>query len=96
MLASTLGIELDPNVAWDESTKLLQRIFNNKNIIGFDVVELAQDNHDRNSAFAVAKIVYKMLGYKLAVEIRTRGADWPESPSGSFFRFPEAQPPAHS
>jgi agmatinase len=81
---------------WDEATELLQKIFNKKMIIGFDVVELAHDRHDRNSAFAVAKIIYKMMGYKLAAEIHNGSARWPENPAGPFFSFPEAPLPKRS
>jgi arginase family enzyme len=37
--------------------------------VGFDVVELSSDESDRNSPFAVAKLIYKMLGFKLASSV---------------------------
>ncbi len=49
---------------WDEAIQLLQNIFISKKVVGFDVVELAHSSYDRNSPFAVAKLVYKMLGFK--------------------------------
>ena len=49
---------------WDEGIALLQKIFAQKNVIGFDVVELSYNEHDRNSPFAVAKMIYKMIGFK--------------------------------
>ncbi len=49
---------------WDEAMALLQKIFTQKNVIGFDVVELAYRENDRNSPFAVAKLIYKMIGFK--------------------------------
>jgi agmatinase len=49
---------------WDEALELLQKIFYQKIVIGFDVVELAFNEHDRNSPFAVAKLIYKMIGLK--------------------------------
>jgi agmatinase len=48
---------------WDEALTLLQQIFTKKQVIGFDVVELSYQEHDRNSPFAVAKLIYKMLGF---------------------------------
>lgn len=48
---------------WDEALALLDRIFTMKQVVGFDVVELSYQEHDRNSAFAVAKLMYKMLGF---------------------------------
>jgi agmatinase len=71
---------------WDEALVLLQRIFAQKNVIGFDVVELSHDPHDRNSAFAVAKLVYKMLGFKLAAEVSRGKRIWPDKPRGNLFQ----------
>lgn len=70
---------------WDEAMALLQHIFTKKNIIGFDVVELSYDTQDRNSAFAVAKIIYKMLGFKLGAEVRKGSLKWPDKPCGKLF-----------
>jgi agmatinase len=52
--------------SWDEAMGLLKKIFARKHVVGFDVVELSYSETDRNSAFAVAKLIYKMLGFKLA------------------------------
>lgn len=71
---------------WDEAMALLRTIFNRKNIIGFDVVELSYDRHDRNSPFAVAKLVYKMLGFKLDACVRQGALAWPDKPHGSLLR----------
>ena len=70
---------------WDEALALLQRIFIQKNVIGLDVVEFSADPNDRNSAFAVAKLIYKMLGFKLAAEVSRRRFTWPRKPSGNLF-----------
>jgi agmatinase len=64
---------------------LLEKIFTSKTICGFDVVEYSYRAHDPNSAFAVAKIVYKMLGYRLAGEMQRRNMNWPKRPCGSLF-----------
>lgn len=55
---------------WDEAISLLRQIFSSKRIVGFDVVELAYDEHDRNSAFATAKLIYKMIGFKFINQIK--------------------------
>ncbi len=70
---------------WDEALHLLQRIFMQKNVAGFDVVELSGDSNDRNSAFAVAKLIYKMLGFKLDAAVQQKTLEWPERPRGSLF-----------
>jgi agmatinase len=49
---------------WDEVLSLLHAIFAQKHVVGCDVVELSYQEHDRNSSFAVAKLIYKMLGFK--------------------------------
>jgi agmatinase len=51
---------------WDEGLSLLYQIFTQKHVVGFDVVELSYQEHDRNSPFAVAKLIYKMLGFQFA------------------------------
>ena len=70
---------------WDEAVALLQEIFMAKNIVGVDVVELCGDAQDRNSAFAVAKLIYKMLGFKLAAEVDHGRMRWPAQPRGGLF-----------
>lgn len=62
VIAST-GTPEPGGFTWDEAMKLLWRIFERKRVVGFDVVELSADPHDRNSPFAVAKLLYKMIGF---------------------------------
>ncbi|MFC1811436.1 agmatinase [Thermodesulfobacteriota bacterium] len=70
---------------WDEAVSLLRKIFMEKNVVGFDVVELSYSKDDRNSPFAVAKLIYKMLGFKLAAGVNRGLLDWPDKPRGSLF-----------
>lgn len=49
---------------WYETLQLLATIFESKNVVGWDVVELALRPGDSNSPFAVAKLIYKMIGLK--------------------------------
>ena len=49
---------------WDEALVLLEKIFQKKNIVAFDIVELSYSPNDFNSPFAAAKLIYKMLGFK--------------------------------
>lgn len=48
---------------WDETMNLLKLIGKNRNIIGFDVVELAPNINDVSSSFNAAKLIYKILNY---------------------------------
>ncbi|MBU4445909.1 agmatinase [bacterium] len=52
---------------WDEGVSLLQKIFMQKNVIGFDFVELSYQENDRNSPYAAAKMIYKMIGFKFFI-----------------------------
>ena len=65
---------------WDEALNLLQKIFMQKNVVGFDIVELSYDENDKNSPFAVAKLIYKMLGFKLAADVSRGALNWPDKP----------------
>jgi len=84
VIAST-GTPEPGGFLWDEGLDLLQKIFYRKNLVGFDLVELAHSENDRNSPFAAAKLVYKMLGFKLASEVKAGRLDWPEKPVGNLF-----------
>jgi agmatinase len=51
---------------WQEAMDLLETVFAAKDVIGADVVELSPDPQSSNarSAFAVAKLIYKMIGLR--------------------------------
>jgi len=48
---------------WDETMNLLQLIGKKRNIVGFDVVELAPASNQPASDFIAAKLVYKLMNY---------------------------------
>lgn len=47
-----------------ETLEFLKRVFDEKNVVGFDMVELCPIENDKSSDFLAAKIFYKMLSYK--------------------------------
>ncbi|SNR60743.1 agmatinase [Lutibacter flavus] len=49
---------------WYETLDFLQKIFKEKNVVGFDIVELCPNEKDKSSDFLAAKLYYKMLSYK--------------------------------
>ncbi|NVK65602.1 MAG: agmatinase [Flavobacteriales bacterium] len=49
---------------WYETLAFLRNIFETKNVVGFDIVELCPSENDRVSPFNAAKLYYKMLSYK--------------------------------
>ena len=65
---------------WEEGLSLLHRISIRKSVVGFDVVELAYNDNDYNSPFAVAKLIYKMLGFKLKNVLSEKNLPWPSAP----------------
>ena len=49
---------------WNDITKYLKMVFKSKNVVGFDIVELAPIDGLTHPDFLVAKLYYKMLSYK--------------------------------
>lgn len=49
---------------WHETLDFLRSIFSEKNVVGFDIVELCPNPQDHASDFLAAKLYYKMLSYK--------------------------------
>lgn len=49
---------------WYETLAMLKMVFEEKNVVGFDIVELCPNPQDRSSDFLAAKLYYKMLSYK--------------------------------
>ena len=49
---------------WYETLDFLRRVFAEKNVVGFDIVELCPNGNSKPSEFAAAKLYYKMLSYK--------------------------------
>jgi agmatinase len=53
---------------WYETLEFLKQVFEEKNVVGFDLVELCPNAHERSSNFVAAKLYYKMLSYKFMNE----------------------------
>ncbi|MBL7559173.1 agmatinase [Olleya sp. YSTF-M6] len=49
---------------WYETLEFLKQVFEEKNVVGFDIVELCPNKTDKSSDFLAAKLYYKMLSYK--------------------------------
>ncbi len=49
---------------WDETMRLLKKVCAEKNLVGFDVVELAPQKSYTFPDFMTAKLIYKILNYK--------------------------------
>ncbi len=53
---------------WYETVEFLRKVFKEKNVVGFDIVELCPNEKDKSSDFLAAKLYYKMLSYKFCLE----------------------------
>lgn len=51
---------------WYETLDFLKQVYAEKNVVGFDIVELCPNKIDKSSDFLAAKLYYKMLSYKFA------------------------------
>ncbi|MFD2822912.1 agmatinase [Lacinutrix iliipiscaria] len=49
---------------WYETLEFLKQVFEEKNVVGFDIVELCPNTKEKSSDFLAAKLYYKMLSYK--------------------------------
>lgn len=53
---------------WYETLEFLKQVFEEKNVVGFDIVELCPNPNEKSSDFLAAKLYYKMLSYKFQNE----------------------------
>jgi agmatinase len=51
---------------WYETLDFLKQVFSERNVVGFDIVELCPNEADKSSDFLAAKLYYKMLSYKFS------------------------------
>ena len=54
---------------WYETMDFLKQVFAEKNVVGFDIVELCPNEIDKSSDFLAAKLYYKMLSYKFQKDV---------------------------
>lgn len=66
-IMSSTGTPEPGGLGWYETLKLLRLVFENRNVVGFDVVEMLP-KENRAPEFLAAKLVYKMLSYKFELK----------------------------
>jgi agmatinase len=49
---------------WYDMLRLMRTVFENRNVVGFDIVELCPDKRNKAPDFLAAKLIYKLLSYK--------------------------------
>ena len=62
-IMSAVGTPEPDGMAWHDATKLLRLVAENRQIVGFDVVELSPNEGPDACAFTAAKLLYKLIGY---------------------------------
>lgn len=72
---------------WYETLDFLKRVFGEKNVVGFDIVELCPNDIDKSSDFLAAKLYYKMLSYKFSGEEEEIEEDLEEEDEEQIRRF---------
>lgn len=58
------GTPVPGGLGWYPIVRFLKRVFERKNVVGFDIVELAPKEGFHGCDCLVAKLAYKMMGYK--------------------------------
>jgi agmatinase len=69
-LMPSTGTPEPGGMKWYQTLEFLRKVFNRKNVVGFDIVELLPSGHDPAPDFVAAKLYYKMLTYKFEKEIK--------------------------
>jgi agmatinase len=62
-IMSSTGTPQPGGLGWYQVTALLKEVAQNKNVVGFDVVELCPNEYNKAPDVLAAKLVYKFLGY---------------------------------
>jgi agmatinase len=65
-LVPTTGTPEPGGLQWYDAIALLRRVFETRNVVAADVVELAPAPGQPAPEFLIAKLVYKMIGYRFA------------------------------
>lgn len=63
-LMPSTGTPEPGGLQWNETMKFLKRVFKEKTVVGFDVVELCPNPANKAPDYLAAKLVYKILSYK--------------------------------
>ena len=63
-IMSSTGTPEPGGLLWYDVLKFLKKVIKEKNVVGFDVVELCPNQNNKAPDFTAAKLVYKLLSYK--------------------------------
>lgn len=69
-LMPSTGTPEPGGMEWYQVLEFLRKVFRRKNVVGFDIVELAPNPHNGGPDFLAAKLYYKMLAYRFENELK--------------------------
>ena len=69
----SVGTPEPGGLSWYEALALLKRVMESRDVVGCDVVELCPQPGNVAPNFLCAKLIYKLLSYRFAGEVRARG-----------------------
>lgn len=56
----------EPNgLYWEETVQFLERVFRERNVVGFDLVEIAPHEEQILTQYNAAKLVYRLIGFQV-------------------------------
>ena len=64
-IMSAVGTPEPGGMSWNDLNMLLQRVGENRRIVGFDLVELSPQEGPEACAYTAAKLAYKLMGYAI-------------------------------
>ena len=62
-IVPSVGTAEPGGMYWEETLSFLRKVCKQKNVVGFDVVEVAPAEGQILSEYAMAKLVYRLIGY---------------------------------
>jgi agmatinase len=65
-IMSAVGTPEPGGLLWHQVLPLVKKVCEEKNVVGFDMVELCPEQGPASCSFLAAKLAYKLLGYKFA------------------------------
>jgi agmatinase len=69
-----------------ETLEFLKKVFTERNVVGFDIVELCPNPQDKSSDFLAAKLYYKMVSYKFLSKMEDE-EDYDDNKNYSFTKL---------
>ena len=64
LVAPSVGTAEPGGLGWYQSLKLLRKVFAATEVLGFDIVELNPRKATDRTAYNMAQLCYKLIGYK--------------------------------